>query len=236
MKIYFLINMNRFVSRIISGYFLVIWQTRKTDRFHFRAPIKPMATVTFCFCLFSCNMHNEPVPLFIKIAKIVPAIYLDTRDSSFRMNQDTVYYSGNFFSGYQFSLYANGDTAFIHSYFNGVEEGVQKKWYANKQLAEERFYINGKKEGTHQGWWPDGKPKYIFEANNNEYNGEFKEWYVSGLLGKRFHYNNGQEEGSQRLWWDNGTVRANYVIKNGRKYGLIGLKLCLNPYDSLNEK
>ena len=125
---------------------------------------------------------------------------------------------------------------FIQSYFNGVEEGAQKKWYANKQLAEERFYINGKKEGIHKGWWPDGKPKFIFDVANDEYSGEFKEWYSSGLLGKQFHYNNGQEEGSERLWWDNGTVRANYVIRNGKKYGLIGLKTCVNPYDSIIKK
>ena len=67
-------------------------------------------------------------------------------------------------------------------------------------------------------------------------NGEFKEWYFSGLLGKQFHYVNGQEEGSQRLWWDNGTVRANYVIRNGKKYGLIGLVTCSNPYDSIIKK
>ena len=102
-----------------------------------------------------------------------------------------------------------------------MEEGIQKKWYPNRQLEEERYYINGKKEGQHRGWWPDGKPKFEFSAANDIYEGEFKEWYASGLLGKQFHYVNGIEEGSQRLWWDNGTVRANYVIRNGKKFGLI---------------
>ena len=97
-------------------------------------------------------------------------------------------------------------------------------------------YINGKKEGVHKGWWPDGKQKFIFELYNNEYNGEFKEWYASGLLAKQLHYKNGQKEGSQKLWWDNESVRANYVIKNGKKYGLIGLKLCINPNDSISKK
>ena len=69
----------------------------------------------------------------------------------------------------------------------------------------------------------------MFTAINDKYEGEFKEWYSSGLLGKDFHYVKGQEEGSQRLWWDNGTVRANYVIRDGKKYGLIGMKLCTNP-------
>ena len=206
----FFSNLNLKVSRIISGYFL------------------------FSMCI-SCGKIKQPAKE-IKIAKTVPVNYINSNDSGFAKHQDTVYYQQKYFSGYQFSLFANGDTAFIKSYFNGVEEGIQKKWYTNKQLAEERVYINGKKEGTHQGWWPDGKPKFSFTAYNDEYEGEFKEWYFSGLLGKQFHYLKGQEEGSQRLWWDNGTVRANYVIRNGKKYGLIGLVTCSNPYDSINKK
>jgi antitoxin component YwqK of YwqJK toxin-antitoxin module len=171
-----------------------------------------------------------------KIAKTVPATYIPVSDSGFVNHQDTVYYQGKFFTGYRYELYPNGDTAVLQSYFNGVEEGTQKKWYPNKQLAEERFYINGKKEGIHRGWWPDGKPKFEFEVYGDEYSGIFKEWYASGLLGKEFHYVNGHEEGSEKLWWDNGTVRANYVIRNGKKYGLLGLKTCINPYDSVIKK
>jgi antitoxin component YwqK of YwqJK toxin-antitoxin module len=192
----------------------------------------------FVLIIVSCNRTNEakenkPEP---KIAKTVPANYVKSNDAGFVTHEDTVYCRDKYFTGYQFSLYPNADTEFVKSYFNGVEEGIQKKWYSNKQLAEERFYINGKKEGTHQGWWPDGKQKFIFEVLNDEYNGEFKEWFFSGLLAKQFHYVNGREEGSQRLWWDNGTVRANYVIRNGKKYGLIGLKICDNPYDSIIKK
>ncbi|MEO7983418.1 MAG: hypothetical protein ABI688_04980 [Bacteroidota bacterium] len=188
----------------------------------------------FIICI-SCLHKRQPVPE-IKIAKTVPANYKEVTDTNFHKHQDTLYYQHNYFTGYQFALFPGGDSAAISSWFNGVEEGIQKKWYANKQLAEERFYINGKKEGIHRGWWHDGKPKFIFEAMDDEYNGEFKEWYSSGLLGKQFHYHAGREEGSQRLWWDNGTVRANYVIRNGKKYGLIGLKTCVNPYDSVTKK
>lgn len=214
--------------------------------FGFRSVFKPVVSRNnpgyFLFIvmltMISCKTkHKEEVKkIEPKIAKTVPANYINATSPEFANHQDTVYYKNSFFTGFRFSLYPNGDTASLQSYFNGVEEGLQKKWYPNKQLAEERFYINGKKEGTHRGWWPDGKPKFLFTTLNNEYEGEFKEWYTSGLLGKQFHYVNGQEEGSQRLWWDNGTVRANYVIKRGKKYGLIGLKTCINPYDSVIKK
>jgi len=188
---------------------------------------------------YSCANKTQQVKSVmpeIKIAKTVPPVYRPASDNHFSNHQDTVYYNDQYFTGYRFTLYPGGDTAILQSYFNGVEEGTQKKWYPNKQLQEERFYINGKKEGLHRGWWPDGKDKFSFTAYNDKNEGEFKEWYASGLLQKFFHYTNGQEEGSQRLWWDNGSVRANYVIRDGKKYGLIGLKTCINPYDSVTKK
>lgn len=188
---------------------------------------------------YSCDEKKPGIQISvteIKIAKTVPPVYKESSDNNFSQHQDTVFYNNQFFTGFRFTLYPNGDTAVLQSYFNGVEEGMQKKWYPDKQLQEERFYINGKKEGIHKGWWPDGKEKFIFEAYSDKYEGEFKEWYSSGLLGKYFHYKNGQEEGSQRLWWDNGSVRANYVIREGKKYGLLGLKTCINPYDSITKK
>ena len=190
----------------------------------------------FLFSIVSCNSKKKDVFAEPKIAKTVPANYINATDGRFSNHQDTLYYGNSFFTGYRYSLFENGDTAALQSYFNGVEEGVQQKWYPNRELAEKRFYINGKKEGIHRGWWPDGKQKFYFEVYSNEYNGEFKEWYSSGLLGKDFHYVNGQEEGSEKLWWDNGSIRANYVIRNGKKYGFIGLKTCTNPYDSIIKK
>ncbi|MEP7163661.1 MAG: hypothetical protein ABI741_03150 [Ferruginibacter sp.] len=171
-----------------------------------------------------------------KIAKTVPVVLINSNDGHFSYHQDTLYYRNKYFTGYRYTLYAGGDTASLSAYFNGIEEGWQRSWYPNKQPAEERFYINGRKEGIHQGWWPDGKQKFYFEAYDDEYNGAFKEWYASGVLGKYFHYVNGREEGSEKLWWDNGNIRANYVIRNGKKYGLLGLKTCINPYDSIIKK
>lgn len=209
------------ISRILSGYF-VKW--------------------IFAFSFFmliigsACSDHTVKGKMEIKIAKTVPPIFINGDDPRFLKKQDTVYFENNYFTGNQFGQYPSGDTAYIRSYFNGVEEGFQQKWYPNKELAEKRFYINGKKEGIHQGWWPDGKLKFFFEADGDEYNGEFKEWYPSGLLGKYFHYENGQEEGSEKLWWNNGAVRANYVMIHGKKYGFLGLKTCINPYDSIIKK
>jgi antitoxin component YwqK of YwqJK toxin-antitoxin module len=168
------------------------------------------------------------------IAKTLPAIYRSDLDTFLKKKGDTLYYKEQYFTGYQYSLYENGDSAFIYGFFNGVEEGWQRKYYPGKVLAEQRFYVNGKKEGSHKSWWPDGKSRMEFTAEHNEYEGEFKEWNSAGTLIKRFHYIRGKEAGRQQLWWDNGKLRANYEVRNGRTFGLIGSKLCMNPNDSIN--
>ena len=153
---------------------------------------------------FSCGAKNEPVEE-IMIAKTIPAVYIHAKDSLLSIHSDTNYYKGKFFSGYVYYLYENGDSTFI----------------------------NGKKQGPQRSWWPDGGPKMDYTAQNNEYQGEFREWNSTGLLIKKFHYKKGVETGRQQLWWDNGTVRANYEVRNGRTFGLIGLKLCVNPNDPI---
>jgi hypothetical protein len=182
--------------------------------------------------LISCGRKRE-TKKEVLIAKTIPAVYIAAGDSLFHRQADTLYYKGQFFTGFQYLLYEDGDTSFVSGYFNGVEEGIQRKYYPGNKLSEERFYINGKKQGLHRSWWPDGRPKMNYTALNNEYEGEFREWNSAGLLIKKFHYSQGLESGRQQLWWDNGTVRANYEVRNGRTYGLIGLKLCVNPNDSI---
>ena len=195
-----------------------------------------LIVILFSSCFQFCNTKKNDFFIEPKIAKTVPAIFINAKDSNFRKHQDTLFFKNILYTGYRYSLNDAGDTLSLDSYFNGLEEGYQKKWFSKKQLQEIRFYINGKKEVVHQGWWSNGKQKYYFTAYNNEYDGAFREWISNGLLIKHFHYTKGYENGSQRLWWADGTVRANYVIKDGKKYGLLGLKICKNPYDSIKTK
>ncbi len=164
----------------------------------------------------------------------VPLHFVPANDSLFSSKQDTVLLNGVAFSGVQFLLYPNGDTAMLTPFLNGLQEGICKKWYPGKQPAEERLFIAGKKEGIHKGWWPNGQPKFWFEISNDVYTGDFKEWNNNGILIKQAHYKNGQEDGRQQLFFDDGTIKSNYVIRNGRRYGLLGTKNCTNVSDSIS--
>ena len=152
----------------------------------------------------------------LAINNAVPNVVINSKDSFLQLHQDTL-----FFQDKKFSV-------------NGLEQGVFKKWYPNKKLAESRSFEAGKKEGKHIGFWEDGKPRFEFYFSKGEHDGIANEWYSNGQAYKAFHYTMGYENGSQKIWWENGVIRANYVVKQGRRYGLIGLKLCMTPKDSLD--
>ena len=110
---------------------------------------------------------------------------------------------------------------------------ITKKYFPNKQLMEYREFVNEMKNGKQVAYWDNGNKRFEFVAKDDAYEGELKEWDYNGKLFHLAHYKNGQEEGVQKLWYENGKIRANYVIINGRRFGLLGTKNCKNVSDSI---
>lgn len=180
-----------------------------------------LITVVF---MLSCG-HNQLV---------VPSVYINA-DRNFKTQQGITSLDNKPFSGWQFALYENKDTAFVMPYYNGKENGISKAWYQNKQVKEIRLFEQGKKTGVHQGWWPDGSPRFEYHFANDIYEGNVKEWNEAGLLFKDFNYKNGQENGLQKQFFSDGSIQFNYEARNGRNYGWTGVKNCVNVKDSLEK-
>ena len=131
------------------------------------------------------------------------------------------------YTGKLTTSYSNENLKSEIFYVNGKKNGSEKFWFENGVLAQERFYLNGFKSRIHKGWWDAEQPKFVYHFNNRgEFNGEVKEWYRSGQPYMSFNYENGKEKGSQQLWKADGTIKANYEVVNGERFGLIGLKKC----------
>lgn len=175
-----------------------------------------------CLIILSCTGCRESSP-----DRVVQA-----EDPLLSFRQDTLFHKQTPYSGQVITLFQNGDTACISNRREGLEHGPCLKWYPNGQLAESRMFVKGVKTGTHLGWWDDATPRFEYHFLNGEHEGDAREWYTNGRPYKSFHYKNGYEDGSQKMWWENGVIRANYAVRNGRRYGLIGLKLCSNPKDN----
>lgn len=144
------------------------------------------------------------------------------------------FFNNKKFYGFLYELSLNEkDTLSIEEYNSGLLDGISKKWYHDNQLNEERFYLRGEKSGKQIAYWENGNKKFEFFAKNDAYEGEMKEWNFESKLIHLANFKNGQEDGTQKLWYDNGKIRANYVIVNGKRYGLLGTKNCVNVSDSV---
>jgi antitoxin component YwqK of YwqJK toxin-antitoxin module len=155
-------------------------------------------------------------------------LWVVTGDKNLAHINGVCYYKSVPLTGCIYERYPNGDFAKQIPYADGKQDGVMRYWYPNQTLQQERPFAAGNKQGIHKGWWPDGTLKFEYTFSKDEYNGTVKEWYTNGMLCRIFNYKMGHEEGREQMWWENGTVRANYVVKDGQQYGLIGRKLCRN--------
>ncbi|WP_139957870.1 toxin-antitoxin system YwqK family antitoxin [Flavicella sediminum] len=149
--------------------------------------------------------------------------------SNVKIKNRLVYYNNKIFSGEIVSFYDSKKTKQKLScfYVEGAKHGQEKKWYKDGAIQTLRFYTNNIKTGKHQGWWENGQKKFEFIFNDEgQYAGVLKEWYQNGIPYRVFNYKNGREEGSQKMWKSDGAIKANYVVANGERFGLIGLKKC----------
>lgn len=126
------------------------------------------------------------------------------------------------------------DTMMVTQFLDGKEHGRWIKFYAPGQKMEERYFDKGRKVDTLRIWWENGVLQAEIPFKDDEYEGESVEWNKEGCMIRRMHYVKGHEEGAQQQWYDDGSVRSNYVIRNGRRYGLLGTKNCVNVSDSLD--
>ena len=96
-----------------------------------------------------------------------------------------------------------------------------------------RFFKNGEKEGKYEGFYVNGNKNFSFNFLNNEYHGTNSIWSKDGLLIEELNYHHGYEKGSQKTWYLDGKIKSNYVIKNNRRYGLLGTKNCVNASEKV---
>jgi antitoxin component YwqK of YwqJK toxin-antitoxin module len=180
----------------------------------------PFLTLLVAFALLACQAEQQGSTQVVA-----------EDDPQLRLSNGVLFYAERPFSGVVASNYANGQAKAKTEYHRGLQHGASWMWYEDGSLLWQREYRNGKKHGEHKGWWPNGAKKFVYHFINGEHEGEASEWYVNGRLAQRNHYERGQELGLQQAWRENGKLYANYVAKNGKRYGLINSRLCYTVKD-----
>ena len=161
------------------------------------------------------------------------SVYINGASKKFTHIKDSLFYNREPFTGSVYTLFSSGDTAEISGFVEGKEHGTRIKYYDNGKVREKRGFFHGRKTGLYQAWWENGKNMLLYHFENDEYEGLCREWNRQGKLIRNMHYKKGHEEGAQTMFYDNGKVRANYIVLNGRRYGLLGTKNCVNVADSV---
>ena len=176
--------------------------------------------LTCTFVLNSCDMGTEQ-----------PLINEDSK--SLDLFSRKVTFNGSVFSGAVYKLNDTGDTISFGYYKDGLKHGLWKKYYSEGVIKEERVFKNGKKVGLYKGFYNDGSKNFIYTFKKGEYNGTNRLWAKNGQMIEEFNYQNGQQHGSQKVWYLNGKIKSNYVIKDNRRYGLLGTKNCRNVSEEI---
>lgn len=151
-------------------------------------------------------------------------------EAEFSRKLGGLYYKKKAFTGCV-EYFDSGQLVRLENYKEGLLHGEVLVYYKNAKLKERRVYRDGVKEGKHQKFWPSGKLLVEYNFKNGLAHGSSKSWFKNGMLSSAFNYTMGKENGSQKAWLEDGKYRTNYVVRDGRRYGLIGLKPCFKVSD-----
>lgn len=102
--------------------------------------------------------------------------------------------------------------------------GVER--YDNGLPRRQAEYCDGQLDGTTRGWYENGAVMFVYHYRHGLGEGTQRQWYRSGAVLTSFHHHEGHESGQQQMWNADGTIRSNYVIRDGKRYGLLGTMGC----------
>jgi antitoxin component YwqK of YwqJK toxin-antitoxin module len=185
--------------------------------------ISPLILLFVAACMLSCDRND-------------PEQFYNSADPNIKTHRGVIYLETTPITGVVFTLDHENDTTAIIPYRDGKRDGIEILYHDNGQKRSVRYYSHGWKTGEHLGYHPSGKPSFIYHFTDDVFDGNQKEWLENGVLYSDMNYERGTESGLQRVWYADGTIKTNYIIKNNRRYGLLGTKNCINTADSVLNK
>lgn len=151
----------------------------------------------------------------------VPPLQVDAADGELRRQGALQLWRGEPLSGW-LVLRAGGQMRERTPYWQGRREGLAEAWHSNGQRAYARLYRGDKRTGVHRGWWPNGQLQFERRYVNDQFEGTQRAWFENGVLFEVGQFANGREEGRQSQYAEDGKLIANYVVRDGRRYGVVG--------------
>ena len=108
----------------------------------------------------------------------------------------------------------------------GLMDGAYKEWTPKYILKTEKQYRKGLEHGVQKGYHSNGKISYEYQAENGKRLGIYREYFRNGKLQIQRTYDKGKEI-KVKIFSTEGKIIANYELRNGRYYGLMGSSQCV---------
>lgn len=106
--------------------------------------------------------------------------------------------------------------------------GTKVPAYATRATGVSDVGPNFSSGATHvEEHWPNGNLRRAFDMQGDVRHGEYRTWTIDGRPYELKHFVRGHEDGLQQAWDANGVLYLNYVVKDGRRYGMVNAKPCL---------
>jgi len=123
-------------------------------------------------------------------------------------NMGSMQYDGKVFTGV-IKRERNGIVIQEHTYQQGRQAGTQKTYHMNSKLATITNLVNAQQHGVYKEYYPSG------------------ELHIEAIFDKDSII-------AKRILDPEGRTVANYVIKGGRYFGLLGSKECISVINEEN--
>ena len=155
-----------------------------------------------------------------------PTLLIDGRDPALVQQHGALHYAGRPFTG---TLIDDSDGRYVQHvpYRLGLRHGNARAYYADGTLAYDRTFAFGLREGVHSGFWPGGQVQFVYRYAHDVFDGEQVAYYKNGVRSELRHFQGGREEGRQQIWDGQARLTTNYIVKEGRRYGIVGRSDCV---------
>lgn len=175
--------------------------------------------------IWACNQPKQTVTAIEPQPITIHSTTLLNTDNSLQLINGFYTYKGQLFSGYIQTNFPSGIIQLLQTIYKGKSEGCTKEFFESGHKLSTRYYSAGEKDNMHTGWWDNGNIRFVYHFKKGNYHGSFEEFYYSGKPLKKIFYTNGTDSCGWG-WRENGKLFMNYIMKDGRRFGLMNAQLC----------
>ena len=155
---------------------------------------------------------------------------LDVSSSSLQILEGRLCCDGKPYEGHTLRLFKDGSISRKIAYKDGLKHGEDRTLYRSGKVAAQRYFYTGLPHGKQYKWFENGDVSSTSMFDHGIPTGVHVSYFPNGSQSDTREFRNGKLY-HHKIWRRSGQIYANYKMVNGRGYGMMGAKLCLEVKD-----